>query len=610
MKITSIEATAFLGARAVDLRLSKPVTLIAGKNGSGKSSLRDAIALALTADLGRVTLKKDAPSLISDCGETALVEVGFDGRTASVAITAAGKITDSLAGTELPASLPYVLDAQRFASLPEDDRRKFLFGLMGVKMDGATIKERLLARGCNAGKMERIIPILRTGFEPAAKEAASKARDAKAGWKAATGGETWGKEKAAKWQPAALPPDSEKASTRRDHAIAKYKEADQELAQAQQELGGAKAKIQEREKAMASRAALVEKAERIERITGKLAADREELATIEKTVADLRGRAGVSKINPKAPGEFLLRGLAAVTSDFLTLSCDFPDVAWPPELINRAATHLEEYRKLHGNPSPETAAEPDKEAIDALPRHEKALALMQSAVANGERDLLAAHDAAAKLKELDGAADEAIDLSALQAKVADITATRDGWKADGDKYGAIADQHARRKLLIDQVSGLHTDILEWTAIADALAPDGIQSELLAAALDPINERLTDSAGVAEWADVTITRDMEILAGGRPYKLLSESEKWRTDALIAEAVSRQSGLKLLVLDRFDVLDLKGREDLLYWLDGMAENGAIDTALIFGTLKALPAQLLPIVEGFWIENGTAGRMKESA
>ena len=45
-------------------------------------------------------------------------------------------------------------------------------------------------------------------------------------------------------------------------------------------------------------------------------------------------------------------------------------------------------------------------------------------------------------------------------------------------------------------------------------------------------------------------------------------------------------------------------------GPAQDGDIETALIFGTLKALPAQLLPNIDGFWIENGNAGQMKEAA
>ena len=60
-------------------------------------------------------------------------------------------------------------------------------------------------------------------------------------------------------------------------------------------------------------------------------------------------------------------------------------------------------------------------------------------------------------------------------------------------------------------------------------------------------------------------------------------------MIAEVVSFISGVRLLVLDRFDVLDMLGRCDLLAWLDVLADNNEIDTALIFGTLKAKPTGL---------------------
>lgn len=104
----------------------------------------------------------------------------------------------------------------------------------------------------------------------------------------------------------------------------------------------------------------------------------------------------------------------------------------------------------------------------------------------------------------------------------------------------------------------------------------------------IIDRLRSSAVLSEWESVRIDADMQIRYGDRDYSLISESEKWRADAMIAEAIAHLSGVRILVLDRFDVLDSKGREDLLYWLDGMAEDGDIETALLFGTLKALPAR----------------------
>ncbi len=81
-------------------------------------------------------------------------------------------------------------------------------------------------------------------------------------------------------------------------------------------------------------------------------------------------------------------------------------------------------------------------------------------------------------------------------------------------------------------------------------------------------------------------------------------------MIGAAIAELSGLRLLVLDRFDVLDAKGREDLIYWLDAMAAEGLLDTALVFGTMKALPAGLPETITPVWIEGGVAGEMREAA
>ena len=179
MKITAIHASNFLGARAVDLQLTKRVNLIAGSNGAGKSSLRDAIALALTADLGRVSLKKDAPALVTDGADAAHVQVDTENFSSSVSITASGKIVDSLKGVQVPDVLRFVLDAQRFARLEPKDRRAFLFDLMGLKAGGDAVRERLLAKGADKTKVERIVPLLRAGFDAASKEAKEKATQAK-----------------------------------------------------------------------------------------------------------------------------------------------------------------------------------------------------------------------------------------------------------------------------------------------------------------------------------------------------------------------------------------------------------------------------------------------
>lgn len=612
MKITTIQTSNVLGARSVDVRLAKPVALFAGSNGAGKSSLQEAVRMALTGESVRVGLKKDYGALVTKGQDSGFVEVGTDSAAYSVVLPSGKGVH-----CDAPA-LPIVLDAQRFAHLDANERRTFLFGLMGLRTDGAAVKERLTVRGCDPAKVEQVAPILRAGFDAAQKEAAAKARDAKASWKTVTGGETWGKDKAAKWQPAALPADADRAANRYEHARTQMAEVEKQLGAAQQELGAAKAEQQRRHQAATQRDELAERAGRGDRIKAKLARDEAELQEWEQKVAEARVAAG----QPVASGamhDALLRGLASVVHEVISIVESSEGIiaqetgellAWHEfdGLVTRMRCHLSEYTKRHGAPVEPAAGDPEVAA--KLPEYEKALHLLQSAVANGKRDLAAVEQAAAKLAELEKDAAQPVDIEPVQDAVKALTEKRDGWRADADKYRAIAEQAARRQAVIDQAAALHADVLAWTDIADALAPDGIPGEILAEALGPINERLHVSAGFAEWEQVVIHADMRITYGGRDYALVSESEKWRADAMIAEAVSFLAGVRLLVLDRFDVLDLKGREDLLYWLDGMAEDGDIDTALIFGTLKALPAALLPRIEAHWIDNGMTEQMKEAA
>lgn len=129
-------------------------------------------------------------------------------------------------------------------------------------------------------------------------------------------------------------------------------------------------------------------------------------------------------------------------------------------------------------------------------------------------------------------------------------------------------------------------------------------------MGPINSRLAQSAADSGWPQAAIGADMAITYGGRSYRLLSESEQYRADAMLAEAIAHISGTRLLVLDRFDVLDLQGRSDLIAWLDVLAANGEIDSALVFGTTKALPSGLPATCGAHWVEAGVVGEMRAAA
>jgi hypothetical protein len=594
MKIAHLTVTNFLGAAAMDIRTEAPVQLFVGRNGAGKSSLRDAVALALTADLGRVHLKKDAQQLIHDHGDLADCRViTADGDEYRCTISPSGKV---LAKPSQDPALRFVVDAQHFAALDETDRRGFLLDLMGVKMDGPAIVERLKTRGCNPAKAERVMPLLRSGFDAASKEAKARATEARGAWRAVTG-ENWGSEKSKGWRAPEPPYDAEAART----LATELTHCDVAIEQWQKTMGAIEGETRARVQLQARLPALRTQAERAGSISQKLAHDEAQLAEWESDLAKTLAAAGA------APRVGTVHRLATAIAMALPAWPGQDHIASGWQEMREA---LDEYEAEHG---PALLGKGDEKARARLPNVQRSRDLLANAVANDKRDLEAARRAQAEIDsiteqlkaEQDTAGFEEAhrQLEALKLQRADLVGKLDTLKtakhqADtAQKKTKDAAQHA-------------TDVAAWEAVADALSPDGIPAELLAETLGPLNDRLQQSSADSGWPLVALDADMRITYGGRTVALCSESERWRAHAMLAEAIAFLSGLRLLVLDRLDVLDAPARDEALGWLDILAENGELDTALVFGTYKAVPAPLPPTIAAHWIENGVAGRLKEAA
>lgn len=571
MKLTHITAHNYLGARAVELPVTTPIMLMAGKNGAGKSSLQEAIRHAMGGDAARVALKKDFKALMSDGASSSYATVATsEGEFSIVLPSGKGIHFDH-------GALPFVLDPARFARLDANERRGFLFGLFNLSPDGPAVVDALKARGCAAAKIEQVRPLLRAGFDAAAKEAQAKARDAKAAWRAVTA-EAWGSEKAGKW--AAPAPAETYGKDMIAAAEAAVAETDAAIAEANQQIGEARAKARQHAEARRQIEELKAKAARLQAARIKLNLDQ---AQLDEWTAKLDAlpEPGSSKPAPHLYG------------------CPCCGVA-----LQIVGGELVKYELPEASPLDPDIETKRKQWSDAV-------ALYTRSVANDQRDIADAERAAQEIVALEKRLGEAPPATErLDQTLAGHQADRKARAAtlaqmfEANRQAQAASENTKK------AAAHHADVLAWLAIADALAPDGIPAEMLAGAIDPINARLLEFSSMAEWAEVLINSDMEILAGGRPYALLSESEKWRADAMIGAAIAELSGLRLLVLDRFDVLDAKGREDLIYWLDAMAAEGLLDTALIFGTMKALPAGLPETITPVWIEGGIVGEMREAA
>lgn len=576
MKITEIRVENFLGIASAAVAIDRPTTIFAGANHSGKSSLKEAVRMALTGESVRVDLKKDYPALVTDGAKNGYAQVVMGEQSATIVLPKGATSVEG--GYVMPPVLPYLLDAQRFASQDDKGRRVFLFGLMGLKTDIAAVTARLLAKGLDETKIDRVQPLLRTGFEGACTEAKAKGTEAKGAWRGMTG-ETYGAVKAKTWA-AEKPVVDLAAITAAEQKVASI---DTQLADANQNVGTLQAQSEAHNTRAARIAALEGVPERVGRLQAKLKTDEVSLAEWETKVEDL-----AAKANGEAAGKPLTCPHCAALVE-LTKDGSLAAYAAPTKLR-------------------------DLDAAAALPDATKARDLLRSAVANGRRDLHAAESQAAELSALSEgdqpAAPAQAALDEARALVTDLNGRRSSAATalQASRASKVAAEAAEQKT--KAAAAHHADVEAWDAIAIQLAPDGLPSALLAEALGPINSRMAQSAADANWPAVEIHADMRVTSGGRAYKLLSESEQWRVDAVITEAISHQSGLKLLVLDRFDVLDVPGRGNLLAWLEVLADAGELDTALLFGTLKSLPSTLPPSVAGEWISNGRVGHLLEAA
>lgn len=158
MKLNKITVKNILAIQSAEIETDKPIIFVTGNNEAGKSSLRDAVSMALTGDLCRVSLKKEAPWLINH-EDGGIAEVHSGDHYFFTKIEKSG-ITKGQ-GIDPTRALPYVLDPVLFASATPDERRQLLFDISNLKSDEEEIKKRLLERGCSKEKVDEIIPLLR-----------------------------------------------------------------------------------------------------------------------------------------------------------------------------------------------------------------------------------------------------------------------------------------------------------------------------------------------------------------------------------------------------------------------------------------------------------------
>jgi len=495
MKLQKILADNFLRLNLfdVDLNPDDTVHLFCGNNEAGKSSVQEAIRFALLGETARVTRKSDYKLMIRDGAKDGSVTVKIDDQLVQRDVKSGKEADLQDKPYRVPEYIEYVLDAQRFAQLNQDKRRGFLIGLTKTAVKPEDIKKRMLAKGVDEDCIDKVMPMLRSGFTATHKEAQNRASEARSRWCGLTGRNRYGSQIAAEWK--ASPPEDDDPDALR----------------------------------------------------GKRDALEEGAAELEKEISNLQMDKGS------------IDNQITVAKDKHPCAC----------AACGAALKIDISRDPGSGKTMYTSTEWSDRDVDKVGELTAKIHDISNKVHRKQNELL-------EIRE---------NLTIMNAKI------------------ALATKHEE---ITASAQGYHRDVQQWERATEVLAPDGIPAEILSDALTPMNERLRECALRTGWPQVMISPTMEILADNRPYQLLSESARWRADTAIAEAISHLSGLRLLVLDRMDVLDMRGRQAFMKWVHSLIED--YDTILIFATLKAKPS--LPMIHSYWIENGEIFEAEEEA
>ena len=585
MKIQTIDIKNFLALEQVTLNLQAPINIIAGANEAGKSSIRDAIQWCLTGQARGLKTHQDQAYLIRQGAKAAEVTITLaDGQAIArkkTPKTPAG-VTGPVPDDQVMASI--LCDPLTFLSLPDDKRREILFRLIpGLNPTGEEIFQKLKA----------MIP----DFDPGSAiphEMATLA--ASKGFKAA---ET-------------------EAITRRRIAKRVRDEAKVEEPEDRATIGGTEyilPDIKEEEvkdgiaTLRAARDKLLQKRGKVEAQTDKLPEMESELEAMEENLS-----------TPPTPGEVetlvkylninrpILEKLIAANE---ALESGTADQLWPEACPAFPGSGLACPRfgavAIPGAPPPDTAKveklkadlNEQQEEVERLGAELKVAQDREKAFNEFQESYQKLSDKIAKLKEQQ---EQATATAQLDQEIAVLDARM---KTGYELLDAVRDFWRKKEAaeaVTAKVAQAEKEITLYDALAKALAPDGIPSQLIAEALEPFNKKLylASSYLFPEYEDcpLVLTQDLEVYRSS-PYACLSKSARYRAGICFQYVLATLAGARLLMIDEADILDPVNRAQLIDFL--LAVRQDFDTILVFATSDHADPSPVPEIQVWWLEEG---------
>jgi hypothetical protein len=587
--LKGLSITEFMAIKKLEMEFTKPLNFICGQNEAGKSSIRDALLWGFTGQARGLKTHADQASLIREGAKAAEVSIYLtDGHafTRRKTLKTAAAVMGDIPNIGLSPAI--LFDPYTFLSWPEDQRRELLFKVIpGLHPTEQGVFDRLACWPAITAIAEnttdetadnRVAPIVRStakmaashGFPGAEKECVIKRREAK-------------------------------------RVRDTYKDATEP--------------------------------KKIITIDGQeFDIPTLNLSAIEATLKDLQKEKD-DLLRQKGAGEARIKRLATIQNQLEKIGT--PEAPAPDEItklqeelevvkeyIERNTAQIEQAAvknqtfpatcpaiTLEQIPCPKAgqkvgAEPPEVGVIEALTANQKGY--MQK---SGEltRALI---DASGRAESYRAAVEKKKNLEEELARLSTES------EAVGTDYDAAILTRQRRidrgqafRIAIANFNVLQTqyqdtlaklaaaeqEVIIYDALQKTLAPDGIPSQMIAEALDGINELLEEAATYFfPGRYLHLTGELGIVLQNSPYITLSKSAKYRVGIAFQYALARLTGTRILLIDEADILDGIHQTELVNFL--LYHLSDFDQIMVFATGDMAAAWTDdPRAQSWWLENG---------
>ncbi len=580
---------------SLDLAGTK-IHIFSGNNEAGKSSIVEAVAFAIRGISPRVKLKGSFDELIFNGKKSGSVMLKMDGFDVHRSIKG-GKLTTT-APLDYPELLVDIqLGRERFGKSDEKALRKMLMNIFGVEGSNEYVTQRLKARGIDDVIIKSCLPLLSAGgFSSAFQAATEKCTEVRGAWTEITG-EKYGVNKADDWKPAEL---------------LKYPET----------------KAEDLQQAQTNANALKEKRDAAQRAIGVLetASKKAERLNITESLEDLEARLEQIKLNQQQHMDDSTAERKRLETEVESCNTEIDSLKAKIEAAKMAIATLEcpacaKPLVLHTEGQNVRLV-----SVDTPRRDGPSLDSLRAELRDTEGVKTAAVEKrTVKINEFERKFNECIKEAAhinekitlVKEGVTKITAEdvkqvqTTAEQAEADYQRSLSwftklntDKEQRSRLVQKQLRAkqLHVELNQWDIVATALgnSTDSIPSELLQKTIGPINDTMIKICQHFACQPIVVDSGMHLSRGdGTPYYLLSESAQWRADVVVQLALAALSKLKIVAIDRFDVLQVASRPDFFEMLEWYASQYDV-TVLATGTLKSKP-DFGDAIKSWWIEEG---------